>query len=795
MFDLVAFRETEGTGPCDIMEASDKPVYDVSSRWAAETEGACSEFRKAVTLHAGQAMNSDQTQHQDDFEQQRSQELSRQRSRPPLDIPGYEPRQFLGTGAYGEVWVAIDKNTGRKVAIKFYTQKSGVDWSQLSREVEKLVFLSADRYVVQLLDVGWDAEPPYYVMEYVEGGSLQQFLEKEGPLPVGEAVEMFREIATGLLHAHGKGVLHCDLKPDNILLDQDRKPRLADFGQSRLSHEQTPALGTLFFMAPEQADLNAVPDARWDVYALGALLYCMLTGTSPYRSEALLSEIDSSPTLGGRLETYRNEIKNAPAPNEHRKVKGIDRELLDIVDRCLAVDPEQRFPNVQSVLTSIRSRDAVKDRKPLLLLGLLGPLLFLSVLGLYGFSASRKSVVDSDKMVRNWAHESSRFASKFVAEAVARRIDNYYSLVEGEAGDTNLQKEVQTLADTMKGTLELLADNEANESEKDIARQEFVNHTSREKLAARMERLVSRPNENVASWFVTDANGVQLASSIRNEKVKNSTVGFDYSRRAYFHGGEDDFSQRRHYFEPALAKTKLSPVFRSEASGTWKVAVSTPILAEGRAIGVIALTVELGNLGEDEEFSSDRRFITLVDGRQGTHRGQILQHPLFTKILADQSAKHDGSPKLRDFSEYRVPLDSLPKSDEPVETVSLYQDPLAAAPEAAAYNYDRNWIAAQAPVKLKTLDTGLIVLVQEDYDSAAAPVRRLGGGLLENGLWALALALGGVLYLWYLVTRVLGDPNEAMRRAGGVTVTPSSLHSMETLELPEKLRDAQRRSG
>ncbi len=131
------------------------------------------------------------------------------------------------------------------MAIKFYAHRGGLDWSLLSREVEKLAFLFADRYVVQLLDVGWDAEPPYYVMEYLERGSLEDLLRREGRLAVEQAVELFRDVAVGLVHAHGKGVLHCDLKPANVLLDQDTKPRLADFGQSRLSHEQTPALGTL----------------------------------------------------------------------------------------------------------------------------------------------------------------------------------------------------------------------------------------------------------------------------------------------------------------------------------------------------------------------------------------------------------------------------------------------------------------------------------------------------------------------------------------------------------------------
>src|SRR4029077_892458 len=114
-------------------------------------------------------------------------------------------------------------------------------------------------------------------------------------------VSLLREVAVGLAHAHNKGILHCDLKPANILLDQDGKPRLADFGQARLTAEHSPALGTLFYMAPEQADLTAVPDARWDVYALGALLYSMLTGHPPHRTEAAATEMRTAETLTERL--------------------------------------------------------------------------------------------------------------------------------------------------------------------------------------------------------------------------------------------------------------------------------------------------------------------------------------------------------------------------------------------------------------------------------------------------------------------------------------------------------------
>lgn len=759
-----------------------------------ETEGACSALTNTGTLRAWPAerlMTNDYTQPQDELEKSKSQQLSRQRSRPPADIAGYDTRQFLGAGAYGEVWVAVDQNTGRKVAIKFYTKKSGVDWSLLSREVEKLVFLSADRYVVQLLDVGWDADPPYYVMEYVDGGSLQQFLEEEGPLPVGEAVEMIREIATGLLHAHGKGVLHCDLKPDNILLDQDRKPRLADFGQSRLSHEQTPALGTLFYMAPEQADLEAVPDARWDVYALGALLYCMLTGRSPHRSTAALAEIDSSPTLVERLETYRKRIRESPPPEEHRKLPGVDRELADIVDRCLAVAPERRFPNVQSVLTAIRARDATKDRKPLLLLGLLGPLLFLAVLAIFGGSAYRQSVDQSDRMLRRRVRDSNQFAAKYVSEAVARRIDNFYRLVEDEAQEAELQRLVSELqsAQEMKVLLPRLVDDSIPAEQKGLDRDRFVGHELRASLDSRMDWLIQDGKDDIASWFVTDANGLQLASAIPTEEKENSTVGFDYSRRAYFHGGTEDYPAGRHYPLPPLKETKLSPVFRSDASATWKVAISTPIFDGKKCIGIVALTVELGHLGSEEDLDAiEGVFVTLVDGREGPHRGQILQHPLFNEVLIQQASENPNAiPKLRDYGEYLVPLDRISTassmSSAPVE---LYHDPLGDLPEGKKYN--RNWIAAKESVQLATLDTGLVVLVQEDYDLAREPVRLLGEGVRSDGLWALALILMGVFLLWALVARALRDPNEALRRSGGTMLLPSSLHSMETIELPEKFR-------
>ena len=178
-------------------------------------------------------MSDNLTQHQTDGDHDRSRHLSMQSTDSHADIPGVQITRLLGTGAYGEVWVGIDKNTNRQVAVKFFHHQSGVDWQLLSKEVEKLVSLATQRYVVQLLDVGWDASPPYYVMEYLEDGSLDQFIKATDSISIQQAVELFHDITTGLTHAHNKGILHCDLKPANIILAVDGEPRITDFGLAR----------------------------------------------------------------------------------------------------------------------------------------------------------------------------------------------------------------------------------------------------------------------------------------------------------------------------------------------------------------------------------------------------------------------------------------------------------------------------------------------------------------------------------------------------------------------------------
>ncbi|HRX53033.1 MAG TPA: serine/threonine-protein kinase, partial [Verrucomicrobiales bacterium] len=358
--------------------------------------------------------------------------LSLQSAQPPIKVPGYEQEEFLGRGAFGEVWKAVDSNSGREVAIKFYNHRGGIDWSHMTREVEKLQYLFSDRHVVQLFEVGWDADPPYYVMEYMGFGSLEDRL-RQGPMEISEAVKMIREVTIGLAHAHDKGILHCDLKPGNIMLDQDGRPRLADFGQARLKHEHAPALGTLFYMAPEQADLAASPDARWDVYALGAMLFRMITGELPYMNDEITQELSSQDTLEKRLRSYSTLASHHSKPTAHRLHPGVDKPLADIIDTCLEADPRKRFPNVQSLLHALELRESRKSQRPMMLVGLVGPALVVLLMAVAAWFLFQKTIDTASAHLLQRTGESNHLAAKSIAERFSLEVDKRWRILESSA--------------------------------------------------------------------------------------------------------------------------------------------------------------------------------------------------------------------------------------------------------------------------------------------------------------------------------------------------------------------------
>jgi eukaryotic-like serine/threonine-protein kinase len=696
-------------------------------------------------------MSTDVTEPQGGAERRRAREMSLSSGHPPAQVPGYDLERCLGTGAYGEVWVALERNTGRQVAIKFYAHRGGLDWSLLSREVEKLAFLFADRYVVQLLGVGWDAEPPYYVMEYLERGSLAERIQ-HGPLRVDEALAIFRDVATGLVHAHGKGVLHCDLKPANILLDQDYKPRLADFGQSRLSTEQVPALGTMFYMAPEQADLEAVPEVRWDVYALGALLYCMLTGGPPHRTAPVAEEFERTPDLAVRLSRYRQMIENSPSPSAHRRVRGMDRALAEIIDRCLAADPEKRFPNVQAVLEALDLRSARRARQPLMVLGAIGPAMLLLVVTWFAWQGFNSAVRESNAALTRRALDSNRFAAQNVALAAGTELEQRFDAVEEVAAAPRFRRMAALILDRtdLQGLAARLSNPAISKEEQERLRAEFekdLDRTALEKEFAATVDSVKKPKEEegLASWFFCDPHGISTARLSVGSAAGKNTTGKNYAWRSFFHGGAAD---REPSWRPQpgqrLEKPQISAIFRSQSTSRWIVAIAAPVFDDSpqkKFLGVVGRTTEVGRFIKFP--GSRQQFAVLVDYRDGQNKGLIVEHPLFHALL-DQGELPE---RLKDC---RLGDGDLPNATERQER---YADPLAGDEEGG--DYDQRWLAAMEPVRVRGSDAGWLVIVQEAYDAAiGSTLAQLKADLVRYGLIALAWVALLLAALWGFAARL-----------------------------------------
>ncbi|HLA85489.1 MAG TPA: protein kinase, partial [Thermoguttaceae bacterium] len=672
--------------------------------------------------------------------------------------------KYLGMGAYGEVWVAVERNTGRRVAIKFYTHRGGLDWSLLSREVEKLAFLFADRYVVQLLGVGWDAEPPYYIMEYLERGSLAARLD-QGPLPVAEAVDLFRHLAIGLVHAHGKGVLHCDLKPANILLDQDGLPRLADFGQSRLSHDQTPALGTLFYMAPEQAHLTEAPNARWDVYALGAVLYCMLTGRPPHWSEEAVRELEATDDLKKRLGLYRRMIRKSPPLVVHRKIRGVDRQLAEILSRCLAPSPEERYPNVQAVLGALDARDKRRSRRPVMLLGAIGPVLLLLLVAWFAWQGIGLAVADTDRVLTARAIKTNEFLADNLARLAGYELDRRLQRVEILANSKPLREAMAKAVgpgSALVPTLERLSDPKLPAAERERLAREFreknVQRAELQKVFA--ERVRRYPLPGTVGYFLNDARGVQIA-----REPEDAIIGQNFAWRTYFNGRVDDMREsERPGPDEHLTKPRISAVYRSKAIHRWMASIAAPVYdlsPEKKFLGVVAVMVPVG---EFVQFAgqNESQFAALIDWRKGRNHGLVLQHPKLDKVV-ERSGMPEGESPVFVVKNLNVASGG---SGQLVD----YFDPVTDKPGSR-----KRWLAQMTPVPLggekARPDDCLMIVVQENHrGSIGRTLDGLKRRLVGFAVLGLAMIVVVMIGLWTLAIRMF-------REETGSQVTPAGERS------------------
>jgi serine/threonine-protein kinase len=236
---------------------------------------------------------------------------------------------------------------GRPVAVKLLSERYAANSEirkRFTREALAAARLSSHPDIVTIYDVGESTGRPFIVMEYVEGGSLSDELRRSGPQPPQRALAWLESTADALDYAHARGVVHRDVKPANILLDDDDAIHIADFGVASAagldSLTQTGTiLGTAGYLAPEQAQGQTVgPEA--DRYALAVVAFELLTGARPF-------ETDSSTAEAAKHVT-------SPVPSISKRGLGIPKEADDVFWRALAKDPSRRFPSCAEFVAALR---------------------------------------------------------------------------------------------------------------------------------------------------------------------------------------------------------------------------------------------------------------------------------------------------------------------------------------------------------------------------------------------------------------------------------------------------------
>ena len=251
----------------------------------------------------------------------------------------YEILEVIGVGANSRVARAFDPLIARIVAIKLFP-------SELARGEARNRFVQEARVVGQishpaviaLHDMGIDepSQTPYLVMEFIQGQPLEKLLEK-GSLPCSKACAWAAEVATALAVAHRKGVIHGDVKPANILVTEDERIKLTDFGMARLASrdsKDTPLLGSPAYWCPEQI-VGKSQDARSDIFSLGVVMYEMVTGHRPF-------DADSLQGICAKI------LSSTPLPPSHAN-PSVPAAFNELIASCLEKDPARRCASAEAL--------------------------------------------------------------------------------------------------------------------------------------------------------------------------------------------------------------------------------------------------------------------------------------------------------------------------------------------------------------------------------------------------------------------------------------------------------------
>jgi predicted Ser/Thr protein kinase len=260
--------------------------------------------------------------------------------------PRYRDPERIGHGGMGEIFRAVDESLGRPVAIKVLSSRFAEDQAvrrRFTREALAAARLSGEQHTVTIYDVGEWGERPFIVMEYLSGGTLDDRIGRDGPLPVGQVMRWLGQAAEALDNAHKHGIVHRDVKPGNLLLDRDENVHVADFGVASAAGMDSltatgTVLGTAGYLSPEQAQGQRATSVS-DLYSLGVVAFELLTGDRPYRRESMTAEAAAH--------------VNEPVPSASQRRPGVPREVDLVFQKALAKRPQHRYPSAQAFVDAL----------------------------------------------------------------------------------------------------------------------------------------------------------------------------------------------------------------------------------------------------------------------------------------------------------------------------------------------------------------------------------------------------------------------------------------------------------
>ena len=257
----------------------------------------------------------------------------------------YLIREIIGTGGMSIVYKALDNTDQRYVAIKVLKEEFVREPKYRRRflnESRAIAILSSE-YIVDVVDVNFEGDVQYIVMEYLDGITLKQYITDKGPLEVDEALHYCKQILRALRHAHERGVVHRDIKPQNIMLIKDGRIKVTDFGIAHISNFETSsmsdlAIGSVHYISPEQAK-GKPTDETSDIYSTGIILYEMITGNLPFEADT---------AVGVALKQVQ-ETAVRPSWYVPKLPKGVEQ----IITKAMRKSPAMRYQNADEMIEAI----------------------------------------------------------------------------------------------------------------------------------------------------------------------------------------------------------------------------------------------------------------------------------------------------------------------------------------------------------------------------------------------------------------------------------------------------------